>query len=614
MIDFRLRLGVSCTCKMLSQSRKSGILPVVSENFIILRGTHFFNLHKNHTFCCTTSAQVAKIVLAFGSPRNQSFYSTRPAHVAKISLSETNDSHIASRVSRVARTEAQDALFDYLHCTRSLQFTDAEHISKNSPAFLQNLLSKVGDEQDIRRALSRFLRYHPINEFEPFFESMGLRPSEFSPLLPRNLMFLTDNKVLLENFHVLCNYGIPRSKIGKMYKEAKEVFGYDSVVLSSKLQEYEKLGLSKSMVIKFVTCCPLLLIGGVNEVLIRVMEELKCLGIEHEWIGEHLSEKNNYQWDRIFETLGFLNEMGCCKKDFARLLKRHPHFLFDDSGMKIYLLVALLLKLGLEMNEILSLLLHYPRVLSRNFSKNLWHAIHFLSELGMETEDIVKIVRTHPHVLGTCTYLKRPKELLQKLNMGLERLCNMIKEDPCHLTNLASRSKTSLLRVVDYEDNIYLLEKTNFLLKMGYVENSDEMTKALKQFRGRGDLLQDRFNCLVDAGLNFHDVCNMIRVAPSVLNQSREVIEMKIDHLVNCLCYPLESVIPFPTYLCYDIERIKLRFSMYKWLSEKGVVKSMMALSTILACSEARFVKHLVCLHSEGPDVWERLKNTPSSN
>lgn len=597
---------------MLVESNQTWIPPVVSENSMGLRVTLFNNLQKNQTFCSIRAAQVAKISLPFGLRTNQSFYSTIPVHVERISLSETHDSHTGSRVSRIARTEAQDTLFDYLHYTRSLPFTDAEHISKNSPAFLQNLLSKVGDEQDIKRSLRRFLRYHPINEFEPFFESLGLKSSEFSPLLPRNLMFLTDDNFLLENFHVLCNYGIPRSKIGKMYKEATEIFGYDYGVLSLKLQDYEQLGLGKSMLIKLVTCCPLLLIGGVNGVLVRVLEELKCLGIEHDWIGEHLSEKNTYHWNRILETLGFLNEMGCGKYDFARLLKRHPEFLFDDSGRKIYVLVALLLKLGLEMNDILSFLLQYPRILARNFSKNLWHAIHFLSELGMETEAIAKIIRTHPHALGTCTCLKKPKELLRKLNMRSERLCDIIKEDPCHLTNLASRSKTSLLRITDYEDNIYLLEKTNFLLKLGYIENSDEMTKALKQFRGRGDRLQDRFNCLVDAGLNFHDVCNMIRAAPSVLNQSREVIGMKMDHLVNSLGYPLESVIAFPTYLCYDIERIKLRFSMYNWLREKGAVKPMLALSTILACSEARFVKHQVCLHSDGPEVWERLKNTPS--
>lgn len=154
------------------------------------------------------------------------------------------------------------------------------------------------------------------------------------------------------------------------------------------------------------------------------------------------------------------------------------------------------------------------------------------------------------------------------------------------------------------------LEKTTFLLRLGYVENSDEMFKALKLFRGRGDQLQERFDCLVQAGLDCNVVSNMIKQAPSVLNQTKYVIEKKIDCLRNCLGYPLQSVVAFPSYLCYDIERIDLRFSMYVWLRDKGAAKSNSSLSTILACSDARFVKYFVDVHPEGPAQWERLRKS----
>ncbi|XP_077209807.1 transcription termination factor MTEF18, mitochondrial-like isoform X2 [Tasmannia lanceolata] len=496
-------------------------------------------------------------------------------------------------------------------------------MSKNSPTFLQNLLvfAKIENEQEIARSLTRFLRYHPINEFEPFFESLGLKQTEISPLLPRNLMFLSDDDVLLGNFHVLCNYGIPRSKIGKMYKEEKEIFRYDYGVLASKLRAYEELGLSKPTVIKLVTCCPSLLIGGVKGEFVRVLEELKDLGVEHDWIRKCLSDKNAYDWNRMLGMLGFLSKMGCGKKDFRWLIAKHHGVLFNNNGRKFYVIVALLLKVGLKMHEILALLLQYPRVLVGNFAKNLWQSVHFLYEIGMETEDIAKIVRNYPQVLGSCSP-KTPKVILSKLNIELKNLCDIIKEDPYQLSKLASRSKISFVQVTD-EAGMYLLEKTNFLLKLGFVENSDEMAKALKQFRGRGDQLQERFDCLVGAGLDCHDVSNMIKAAPPVLNQSKDVIEMKINYLVNCLGYPLQSVVAFPTYLCYDLERIKLRFSMYGWMKEKGAVKPRsfrnlgtehLALSTILACSELRFVKYLVSLHPEGPEVWERLKKTQSSS
>ncbi|XP_068647839.1 transcription termination factor MTEF18, mitochondrial-like [Aristolochia californica] len=558
-----------------------------------------------------------RIRLSLSSWKNKSYLHTACCPVSKISFyttSKTSDPNTGTRISRVARNEAQNALFDYLHSTRSFQFTDAEHISKNSPTFLQGLLSEVENEQDIGWSLSRYFRYNPINEFEPFFESLGLKPSEILPLLPRRFMFLSDDDLMLQNFHVLCNYGVPRSKIGKMFKEAMEIFKYEYGVLSSKLQAYELLGLSKQAVIKLVTCCPTLLIGGVNQDFVGVLEELMVSDSERDWIAECLSVKNTYHWNRMLRLLVFLKEMGCSKTDLGKLIRNSPGFLFDDSGNKIYVLVALLMKLGLKTNEMLSLLLQYPHILAGKFAQNLWSAVHFLFEIGMETEEITKIVQTYPQVLGSCS-LNKPRGVLTRLKMRRDELCDIIKKDPNQLSTIASRSKRKPLQ--DAGDNrLHLLEKTSFLLKLGFVENSDEMVRALKQFRGRGDQLQERFDCLVDAGLDYHVVSSMIREAPSVLNQSRDVIENKIYFLEKHLGYPLQSVVTFPTYLCYDIERIRLRFSMFRWLKEKGVVKQPIALSTILACSETRFVRYQVSLHPEGPQEWERLKKSlsPSSS
>ncbi|KAK1384775.1 hypothetical protein POM88_022510 [Heracleum sosnowskyi] len=192
----------------------------------------------------------------------------------------------ASRFSRGARMEAQVALFDYLYCTRGFHYLDAERISKNSPCFVQNLLCKVEREQDVSRDLAKFFRYNPINEFEPFLESLGLSPSELKHLLPRDLLFLGDDRSLLENFHVLCEYGIPQSKIGKIFKEANEIFRYEYGILAMKLSAYEKLGLSRPTVIKLVICCPSLLVGSVNIEFVRVFEKLKQLGFGTDWIGD----------------------------------------------------------------------------------------------------------------------------------------------------------------------------------------------------------------------------------------------------------------------------------------------------------------------------------------
>lgn len=540
------------------------------------------------------------------------FRASTPPNPSKVALTELAQPHrslsgAATRFSRFARIEAEDALFDYLRGTRSFEAIDAEHISKNSPCFLQKLLSKVKPDQDIARTLSRFFRYNPINEFEPFFESLGLVPSEFSLLLPRDLLFLSDDRSMLENFHVLCDYGIPRTRIGKIYKEAREVFGYEVGVLGSKLRSYEELGLSKSTIIKLVSCSPSLLTGSVSCDFATVLEKLKGLGINGDWIGLYVTIGGMYSWQRVLDIMNFLEGVGYSEENMRTLFKESPTLLFEDSGKKVYVLFGCLLKLGLNVDEVSLLLSKYPQILSRKFNKNFHHAVCFMLSIGMEIKDIANIVSTHMELLGSHS-LKGPKTVLKKVKGGKGRLCQIIKKDPMKLFTLASKSGSDNTNDIAAKVPNTLTDKTAFLLGLGYTENSEEMMKALKQFRGRGDQLQERFDCLVQAGLDCNVVKNMIKHAPSVLNQSKDVLEKKIDWLKNCLGYPLESIAVFPTYLCYDVERINLRFSMYAWLREQGAAKSRLSLSTLLACSEERFVKYFVIVHPEGPAMWESFQ------
>ncbi|XP_077209814.1 transcription termination factor MTEF18, mitochondrial-like [Tasmannia lanceolata] len=537
----------------------------------------------------------------------------RALHTTKASVLESSpipSSQTQTLISDTDITDAQSALRDYLHSTRSFQFTDAEYISKNSPNFLRNLIERVENKQEIGRSITRYLRYHPINEFEPFFDSIGLNPSEFNHLLPRKLMFLSDDDLLLENFHFLCNYGFPGCKIGKIYMGETEVFKYEYGVLSSKLKAYEELGMSKTSVIKLIGCSPCLLIGGVNEVFVEVLEELKSLGIECDWIGGCLSEKNSYDWNKVLGLLHMFSKIGCNGEELRALLIRNPEILLDNSGKTTNSLIGLLIKLGVPMIEIRSLLLQFPQVQVGTFIMNLRQGLTLLVEIEMEDKEIQKIVRTHSKILGLCSF-KRPTSLLTKLNVGKKRLCRIIQEDPNQLMNWILGTKVSPFPPLpsSYEDQV----KSIFLVDLGFVENSNEMKRALKLFRGKSDELQERFDCLVKAGLNSNDVSNIVKNAPHILNQSRDVIEKKIDFLVHGMGYPVESLVSFPSYVAYTIERVKLRYSMYKWLRDEGIASPMLALSTIVASSDKKFVNKYVNNHPKGPEVWEKFKKSLSS-
>ncbi|CAI9768892.1 unnamed protein product [Fraxinus pennsylvanica] len=193
-----------------------------------------------------------------------------------------------------------------------------------------------------------------------------------------------------------------------------------------------------------------------------------------------------------------------------------------------------------------------------------------------------KFFRYHP--------INEFEPFLESLGLSKTQSTSFVPRDLIFLKLFSLASKSDIYRndVASKNPSKYL-EKTEFLLRIGYVENSDEMAKALKRFRGRGDHLQERFDCLVQAGLDYNVVSSMVKQAPTTLNQMKDVLEKKIDCLKNYLGYPVSSIVAFPSYLCYDIERIMLRFSMYAWLREKGAAKPLLSVSTLLACSDARF-------------------------
>ncbi|XP_060208296.1 transcription termination factor MTEF18, mitochondrial-like [Lycium barbarum] len=508
-------------------------------------------------------------------------------------------------IPRAVRKEAQAALLEYLHSTRNLQFMDAEYMSKNSPFFLSKLLERVDNETDIRRSLTRFLRYHPINEFEPFFESMGLKPCQYLSFLPRDLMFLNDDQGLLDSYHVLCNYGISRNKIGRIFAEAPEVFRYDPGVLDLKLRSFQGVGLDQSNVVKLVSASPHLLIGNVHKEFFEVVEKLKTAGVEYSWIEAQL-KGNSIDWGQLLDLMCLLNWLGLTDEQLGKLICQVPHLLFDCSGRTTFLLIGFLSKFGFEKPELLDVFLHLPQIPIKTFVFNMRQCYQFLIEIEMPVVEIGSIVHSYPTLLGSCV-LKKATSLLTILNTGKKRLCSVIKENPEFLRNLVRGAKVEKLPIAEEEVRSKMM-KMKFLLDLGFAENSSEMEKALKVFRGKGVELQERFDCLVNAGLDRKHVASVLKIYPQILNQRKEVLEAKIDFLVNKLGYPLSALVSFPSYLNYTIPRIRLRLSMYNWLRDQGMVDARLALSTIIASSEKLFMKAYVNPHPKGLEVWQDLK------
>ena len=113
----------------------------------------------------------------------------------------------------------------------------------------------------------------------------------------------------------------------------------------------------------------------------------------------------------------------------------------------------------------------------------------------------------------------------------------------------------------------------------------------------------------MNAGLDKEDVSEMVMVSPQILNQTKAVIQSKIDILVNELGYPLSSLVSFPTYLAYTTQRVRLRLAMYNWLKNQAKVKLDPSFSTIVSLSDKSFLSLYVNRHPSGPQVWHDLKS-----
>ncbi|MED6112676.1 hypothetical protein PIB30_063740, partial [Stylosanthes scabra] len=533
------------------------------------------------------------------------FKSTHVATLNNFSPVESN----SKRVPRLVKIEAQRAIMDYLHSTRGYSFLDAEYISKNCPNFIKSLVAKVdffvgGNNDDVAHSLKKFLRYNPINEFEPFFESIGISPSELQDFLPSGMFFLADDSALVDNFHVLCNYGVPRNRMGEIYKEAKEVFGYPKGFLLEKFRRYEELGLSKSLIIKLSMCCPSILVGGRHCEFVVVLDWLKRIGIEDDWIVSYMSCSRTYSWKKMLDAIQLLDEVGYSEEQMHNLFKANPKLLLEGFGKKLQLFLVRSHKLGVKVNVMYSYFMEYPHILLNKCAKNLLRVIDILCAFGMETDEIARILSNYMHLFSTYSF-KGPRTVCSELKVEKAELLRIVKDDPLKLISVASSSKNKSPKQISVYDPRRHLEKITFLFKLGYAENSEEMARALKVIRGRGDLLQERFDCLVEAGLDYNSVIGIIKRAPTILNQKKDVIEEKIHFARDVLGYPLESFVAFPTYFCYDLEKISQRFSMYAWLKERKVVNPSLTLTTIVSSNDKRFEKYFVNVHPQGPSIWE---------
>lgn len=66
---------------------------------------------------------------------------------------------------------------------------------------------------------------------------------------------------------------------------------------------------------------------------------------------EYLTEKDCYDWKKVFGVFCSLEKLGFSEEELQEIILQHPDLLLDDCGHSGLSLVALYLKLGVEINQ-----------------------------------------------------------------------------------------------------------------------------------------------------------------------------------------------------------------------------------------------------------------------
>lgn len=509
-----------------------------------------------------------------------------------------------------ATQQAQEALTDYLHAVRTIPYTFAENISKYSAVSLSNVMSKVKfSTSDFSKSLQRFLRYHPVNEFELFFESIGIDVNDLDGILPARKFFLSED---LNAFNAACtlySFGIPWNKLGMLYKEQKAIFDKDPRELKEIWKRFLDYGFTSSSLIGILLVFPHLLKGGTE--IDSLFHHLKRVIIHFDLIND--VEGNVDEWIDICRKIQLFYHFDSSKPDLFEMIGRSKHILVEYSEEILAEKIEYFSRFNVTNNEILSLLFSQSEIFGYNLKIPVFCVSGLLKHFGMDEEHLNSIIKKYPYVFGRNKLSNLP-EVMRSLNLN-QWFFNKIKDGGHHILTSYSISipipnsnqdfdkdfLESLTKIQSSRVANHTLSKLEFLHAIGYGENGLTI-KVLKHIHGTSSQLTERFNCLIHNGIEFSNLVKIISLSPKILNQQAEILEKKVRFFREEIGSSLDYLDVFPAYLCFDLEnRIKPRYRFHMWLMETGLCERNYSLASIIATSELSFIARVYRIHPAAP-------------
>ncbi|KAI4356667.1 hypothetical protein L6164_000671 [Bauhinia variegata] len=524
-----------------------------------------------------------------------------------------NLSKLPVKHRKLAIREAQKALVDYLHGTRSLPFAYAEYIGRNSLLSLDNLISKVEfSPSSFPKSFKKFLRYHPINEFEFFFESIGIDYNDVPGLLPVKKFFFSEDKSLLDAASALSDFGFPWKMLGMLYRERSSIFRRSALELKSKLGEFIKYGFSYIQVAGICFAFPHVLSeqGQAGTETDALFTDLKTVFLDFGLAGS--VELNVDAWYGLCRKIRVFYDLYGGKGKMGELLGRNKNIFIEHSEEEIIQKVVYFRRFSVNKEEVALLLLQGSELLKHDLETPVISVFQLLEHLDLGSEDLKDVSENYPHVLGMNKMVNLP-DVLRALNLH-EWFFNKIKDGNHQLLLNYITSYPIGDPDKEYLDGLesirvsrtpaHTFSKLDYLHGLGFGQNAMTL-KILSYMHGSRSKIQERFDCMLSLGIEFSKLCRMITISPKILNQNPKALQRKVNYLVQGMGTSLEYLSIFPAYLNFDLEkRIKPRYRFHLWMIEKGLSTRDYSISSLIASSEKLFVNRAFKIHPAAPKHW----------
>ncbi|KAL6844951.1 hypothetical protein ACP4OV_025610 [Aristida adscensionis] len=215
------------------------------------------------------------------------------------------------------------------------------------------------------------------------WEKAGIEPEYIGTMLLKYPWILSTS--VIENYKQLLLFfnrkKIPTTALGVSVKSWPHILGCSTKRMSSILEMFDDLGISKKMVVPVITSSPQLLLRKPNEFLQAVFF-FREMGFDQETVGKILCRSPEIFASNVDSTLkkkiNFLIDFGVSNHHLPRIIKKYPEFLLLDINQTVIPRINYLLEVGLSKKDVRSMIFRFSPLLGYSIEHVMKPKLQFL--------------------------------------------------------------------------------------------------------------------------------------------------------------------------------------------------------------------------------------------